>query len=198
MATGIGTAASQPPPPVPARRRMGTANLEAATDPDSNANPIGRSRCATVPVTYAAGFEQAPRPAAGTATAGCRRVQLDDIPAVRSQGARCSATSGEEERRANSGSWQRPRKAPPVPSSPPAGPWSPGQRPRRHADLPALPQVRTGDRGTAEAAGRGGGSGSCEGHSAHGEQAGLRARFLLRPPAAKQSVTSLPISRAQS
>lgn len=81
MATGIGTAASQlPPPPVLAHRRMRTANLEADIDPDSNPNPAGRSRCAAAPATYAAGFEQAPRPAAGTATARSRRVRLDDIP----------------------------------------------------------------------------------------------------------------------
>lgn len=80
MATGIGTAASQPPPPVLAHRRMRTANLEAETDPNRNPNPAGRSQCAAVPATYAAGFEQAPRPTAGTATARSRRVRLDDIP----------------------------------------------------------------------------------------------------------------------
>lgn len=80
MATGISTAASQLPPPVLAHRRMRTANLEAETDPNSNPNPTGRSRCAAVPAAYTAGFEQAPRPTAGTATARSRRVQLDDIP----------------------------------------------------------------------------------------------------------------------
>lgn len=59
---------------------MRTANLEAETDSDSNPNPAGRSRCAAVPATYAAGFEQVPRPTAGTATARSRRVRLDDIP----------------------------------------------------------------------------------------------------------------------
>lgn len=83
MATGIGTAASQPPPPPPpllAHRRMRTANLEAETAPDSSPNPAGRSRCVAMPATYAAGFEQAPWPTTGTATARSRRVRRDDIP----------------------------------------------------------------------------------------------------------------------
>lgn len=81
MATGIGTAASQPPPPpLLAHRRMRAANLEAETAPDSSPDPAGSSRCLAMPATYAAGFEQAPWPTTGTATARSRRVRRDDIP----------------------------------------------------------------------------------------------------------------------
>lgn len=56
----------------------------------------------------------------------------------------------------------------------------------------------TGDKGTGAVAGRGGGSSSCKGHSAGGEKAGLYERLILKPLAAKQSIASVPISRAQS
>lgn len=52
-----------------------------------------------------------------------------------------------------------------------------------------------GGKGSGGAAGRAAGFGSWEGHSAGGEEAGLCERFLLKPRAAKQPVTSPSISR---
>lgn len=127
MATGTGTAASQPP--ALAHRRVRTVNSEAEPDSGSNPNPSDRSRWPRhrqrmqLASSERPGLLPAPRLLAHGA---CGSMT---VPVVRSQSARCSVTSGEEEKRANSGSWQRPRNAPPVPRSPPAALGCPVQLP---------------------------------------------------------------------
>lgn len=118
MATGIGTAACQLPP-ARARRRMKAANFEAAIDPDQQPK-----RRRLEPVRRSAGDAMAPASSERPDLLLARRALSPGacgpmtVPVVRSQSAHCSATSGEEEKIANSRSWQPPRKAPPVPSSP--------------------------------------------------------------------------------
>lgn len=53
------------------------------------------------------------------------------FPMGRSQSARCSPTSGEEEKIASGGSWQPPCKVPPVPPHPMLDSEPSGQQPRR-------------------------------------------------------------------